>query len=121
MRFSPGAREIDTSMDSARARWIVSGLAVLLLGQVACYPSLGDLVGRKLLGETGGLEPGIVAFQFLRVLPAALVFTGAASWGMLAAGQRSSRLFWLAVTFVIIVDLALLVISVKLYFQGSAV
>jgi hypothetical protein len=102
-------------------RWIVSALVVLLLGQVACYAWLADLVGRKLLGETGGLESGIVGFQFLRVLPAALLFTGIASWGMLAAGQRSSRLFWRAVTTVIIVDLALLVISVKLYFQGSAV
>jgi len=108
-------------MGPVEARWIVSALVALLLGQAACFPWLADTVGRQLLGETGGLESSIVAFQFLRVLPAVLVFTGVASWGMLAAGQRSRTLFWLAVMIVVIVDLVLLVISVMLYFQGSAV
>ena len=88
-------------------------VAICVVGEIATYHILANLVGRVALGRTEGLEMGVVAFQVYRVLPIGLAFLVVAVGAIVLVNLSKPNLLWPVVVGLLLLNVALLVWSVS--------
>lgn len=93
-------------------------LAVVIGIQLANYHRLALLIARTILATTEDTGFGLLPYGVYFLLPSAVVFWAAGSFAMIRASQRRPSRVWRVAALIGVLELALLVLSVAVYYRN---